>query len=252
MYKNERENEILKLLNSERYLTVKQLSEILYASESSIRRDLTSLENQGMVSRSYGGVSIVKNSSQVIPFSTRAHHNLSAKKIMAAKAASLIQDGDIVFLDQSSSAFFVAYEILKKSNITVVTNNIEIIAFLSQADVEIISSGGILSRANRNCLLGSDAHHIFENIHANVLFFSAKALASDGVIYDCVREEVCIRNTMLANAEKKVFLCDSEKLGQYAGYKQCTLEDIDFLITESDSTKSLQQLPGYQKSKIIF
>lgn len=241
MYKNERENEILKLLNSERYLTVKQLSEILYASESSIRRDLTSLENQGMVSRSYGGVSLVKNSSQVIPFSARAHHNLSAKKIIAAKAASLIHDGDIVFLDQSSSAFFVAYEILKKSNITVVTNNIEIIAFLSRADVEIISSGGILSRANRNCLLGSDAHQIFENIHANVLFFSAKALASDGVIYDCVREEVCIRNTMLANAEKKVFLCDSEKIGQYAGYKQCTLEDIDFLITESDSTEVLQQ-----------
>lgn len=252
MYKNEREHEILKLLSSEGYITVKQLSGLLYTSESSIRRDLASLENQGMVSRSYGGVSLVKNSSQVIPFSTRAHHNISAKKIIATKAASLIHDGDIVFLDQSSSAFFIAYEILKKPNITVVTNNIEIISFLSQSDVEIISSGGILSKANRNCLLGNDARKTFENIHANILFFSAKALAPNGVIYDCVREEVCVRNAMLANAEKKIFLCDLEKFGKYAGYKQCTLDDIDYLITEQDATQMLQQMPGYQKSKTIF
>ena len=252
MYKNEREYEILKLLSSEGYITVKQLSELLYTSESSIRRDLASLEHQGMVSRSYGGVSLVKNSSQVIPFSTRAHHNISAKKIIAAKAASLIQDGDIVFLDQSSSAFFVAYEILKKSNIPVVTNNIEITSFLSQSDIEIISSGGILSKANRNCLFGSDAHRAFENIHANVLFFSAKALAPNGVIYDCVREEVCVRNAMMDNADKKVFLCDSEKFGQYAGYKQCTLDDIDYLVTERDTSEMLKEMAGYQKSKTIF
>ena len=73
MYKNEREHEILKLLSSEGYLTVRQLSKLLYTSESSVRRDLASLENQGMVIRSYGGVELVKNSSQIIPFSTRAH-----------------------------------------------------------------------------------------------------------------------------------------------------------------------------------
>ena len=234
MYKNEREHEILKLLSSEGYLTVRQLSKLLYTSESSVRRDLASLENQGMVIRSYGGVELVKNSSQIIPFSTRAHHNIGAKKVMAQKAGRLIHDGDIVFLDQSSSAFFVAYEILKKSNITVVTNNIEIIALLSQSDVEVLSCGERLSKANRNCLLGDDAHEIFAQIHADILFFSAKSLAPDGTIYDCVREEVCIRNTMLAHAAKKVFLCDSEKINRFSGYKQCTVRDVDCVITEMD------------------
>lgn len=232
MYRNEREQEILKLLSSEGYITVKQLSRLLYTSESSVRRDLAILEKQGLVARSYGGVELCKNSSMVIPFSTRAHHNIHAKKIMAQKANHLIHEGDIVFLDQSSSAFFVAHEVLKKSNITVVTNNIEIISFLSQSEIDIISSGGRLSKSNRNCLMGDDAHQIFEQIHADIAFFSTKALSSEGILFDCVREEVCIRNTMLAHARKKVFLCDSEKLNQLSGYKQCCLKDIDYLITE--------------------
>ena len=242
MYRNERENEILKLLSSEGYVTVKQLSQLLYTSESSIRRDLTSLEKQGLVSRSYGGVSLEKNSSQVIPFSTRAHHNIAAKKVMAKKAVSLIHDGDILFLDQSSSAFFLAQELLKHAGITVVTNNIEIISFLSQSEVEVISCGGRLSKENRNCLLGSDAHGIFEEIHANTFFFSAKALSLDGVIYDCVREEVCIRNTMFANADRRVFLCDTEKVGHFAGYRQCSLQEIDVMITQDKDAAVLQGL----------
>ena len=250
MYKNEREHEILKILSGEGYATVKQLSELLYTSESSIRRDLTSLEKQGVVSRSYGGVELAKNDSNVIPFSTRAHHNISAKKIMAQKASHLIHDRDIVFLDQSSSAFFVAHELLDKSKITVVTNNIEIVSFLSQTDVEVISSGGRLYKSNRNCLVGDDAHHIFSEVHANILFFSAKSLSAEGVIYDCTREEVCIRNTMLANAEKKVFLCDSEKFDRFSGYKQCTLKDINYLITETDASDKIDKVKGARD--IIF
>lgn len=235
MYQNERELEIQKILSREPYVTVKQLSQWLYTSESSIRRDLSVLERRGIVKRSYGGVELAKNSSQVLPFSARAHYNIPAKKIMAKKAAALVQDGDIVFLDQSSSAFFVAGELPRKAGVTVVTNNIEIINLLSQSEIEVISCGGRLSKTNRNCLVGDDAHRIFKEIHANVLFFSSKALSPEGVIYDCYREEVCIRNTMLANAEQKVFLCASEKYGQYAGYRQCTLEEVDRMITEQES-----------------
>lgn len=245
MYRSERENEIIKLLTGERYLTVKQLSELLYTSESSIRRDLTALEKQGILTRSYGGAQLIKNSSQIIPFSTRAHQNIAAKKIMARKACRLIHDGSVIFLDQSSSAFFVAYELLKKKNITVVTNNIEIISLLSETDMEVISCGGKLSRSNRNCLLGSDAHQIFSEIHADILFFSAKSLTANGTIYDCDREEVCIRNTMMSNAEKKVFLCSSDKFDRYSGYKQCTLNDVNLFITELDSMEDTAILQDY-------
>ena len=246
MYHNEREREIIKILAREKYVTVKQLSGWLYSSESSIRRDLASLEKQGVVKRSYGGAELTKNSSQIIPFITRAHSNVSAKKIMARKAAQLIHEGDIVFLDQSSSAYFIANEIIKLPKVTVVTNNIEIIALLSQSETNVISSGGNLSRSNRNCLMGSDAQKIFRDMHADILFFSAKSLSRDGIIYDCEREEVCLRNVMLANAEKKVFLCASEKYDHFSGYRQCSIADIDYIITETSNLEMFKDLEDYQ------
>ena len=88
MYQNERELEIQKILAQTGYVSVQELSQQLYTSPSSIRRDLTALEKRGLVRRSYGGVELVKNSSQILPFSTRAHQNIPAKKIMARKAAT--------------------------------------------------------------------------------------------------------------------------------------------------------------------
>lgn len=248
MYQNEREMEIQKILAREQYMTVRQLSQLLYTSESSIRRDLSVLEKRGVVKRSYGGVELAKTNIQVPPFSTRLHDRVREKKIIAEKAASLVHDGDIVFLDQSSSAMFVARAIMGKAKVTVVTNNIEILSLLSQTDMDVISSGGALCRTNRNCLLGQDAHRIFTEVQANFLFFSTKALSEDGVIYDCNREEVCIRNTMLEHAEQRVFLCTSEKMEKKSGYRQCALNEIEYIITDRSQSETAAVLQGFSGS----
>ena len=114
MLRFEREEQILQLLTKEKRLRVEDLGRLLYASPSSIRRDLTSLENKGLVKRYYGGVELVQSNSAVTSFAARSHHNVGAKKIMAKKAAELVNDGDIVFLDQSSSSLYVAGELMKK------------------------------------------------------------------------------------------------------------------------------------------
>ena len=234
MYQNERELEIRKILTQKGYASVQELSQWLYASPSSIRRDLATLEKRGFVKRSYGGAELVKNSSQILPFATRAHQNIPAKKAIARKAAQMVPDGGIVFLDQSSSAFFVACELQGRSDLTVLTNNVEILSLLSQSNLEVLSCGGRLSRNNRNCLVGSDAQRAFAQMRADLLFFSSKALSHDGVIWDCDREEVCLRQTMMQNARQKVFLCAYEKFGQQAAYRQCSLGEIDCVITEAE------------------
>jgi len=245
MYQSERELEIQKILAGEQYMTVRQLSQLLYTSESSIRRDLSILEKRGIVKRSYGGVELAKTNIQVPSFSARLHDRVREKKIIAEKAASLVHDGDIIFLDQSSSAMFVARAIMGKAKVTVVTNNIEILSLLSQTDLEVISSGGALCKSNRNCLLGQDAHRIFTEVQANFLFFSTKALSDDGVIYDCNREEVCIRSTMLAHAEQAVYLCTSEKMGKKSGYRQCALHEVEYIITDRSRSETAAVLPEY-------
>lgn len=233
MLKNEREREIINLLKSkDGFITVTELCANLFASESSIRRDLKTLENKGVIKRTYGGAELVTNYSNVVSFNKRAHHNIDAKKIIAKKAASLIKDGNVIFLDQSSTALYLAAEIMDKSSLTVVTNNIVILNLLSNSSIKTVSSGGYLSPENRSCLIGTDAQYIFENTYADLVFFSTKSLSDDGIISDCTREEVAVRNAMLKNAAKKVFLCDSDKFGTRSAYKQCTLEDVDIMVSE--------------------
>ena len=243
MLKNEREREIINILKTEDgFVTVKELCKRFYASESSIRRDLTVLENRGIIARTYGGAELVKNFSNVISFNKRSHHNINEKKLIAQKAKALIKDGNIIFLDQSSTSFYLAAEIINNSTLTVVTNNIEILGLLSNSAIKVIASGGMLSTENRSCLIGPDAHYIFENTYADIVFFSTKSLSDDGKISDCTRQEVLIRNVMLKNAKKKVFLCDSEKIGTHSAFKQTTLDNIDCLVSDSDKAKNFSAL----------
>ena len=240
MYQSQREEQILQLLSASKYMSVKELSACLAVSESSIRRSLTALEQKGILTRSYGGAELIETGSHVTPFSVRARHNSPAKKAMARKAAALVRDNDVVFLDQSSSALYVAQELLQKRSVTVITNNLEILLLLADSDLAVWSSGGALFRKNRTCLLGEDACAAFEQTRADIVFFSTKALTADGTILDYAREEVCIRRCMLRNAARRVFLCDSEKVGGTASYKQGTLADVDCLICEEDLTDRFQ------------
>lgn len=249
MLKKEREREIIEQLKSNNgFVTVKELCDKLFASESSIRRDLSSLESMGLIYRTYGGAELITNFSNVISFDKRSQHSIDAKKVIAKKAAALIKDGDIIFLDQSSTAFFLANEIINNHTLTVVTNNIAILSLLTKSQMKVIASGGIMSKENHTCLIGTDAEYIFDNTYADIMFFSAKSLSYDGVISDCTREEICVRNSMLKNAKQKVFLCDGEKFGTRSPYKQCTLSDIDFLVSDKENFDDFTQIP--QKLKL--
>lgn len=236
MLKSDRQNQICALLSEKRFITVKELSDTLFASESSIRRDLAALEKSGFLKRNHGGARIIYSGELVVPFDIRAHKNISAKQVIAKKAISLINDGDIIFLDQTSTSFFLAVELIKTKSVTVVTNNREILNLLANSSLTVIFTGGTVSKANSNCLVGPNAQKSFEEIYADIVFFSVKSLSDDGVISDCSQEEVFVRNSMLNSASKKVFLCDAAKIGTRSSYKQCTLNNVDYLITDYEDT----------------
>ena len=241
MFKNERKNEILKILSAQGYMTVAELSKLLYTSESSIRRDLVDLERETVVVRSYGGVELAKSNARSVPFALRLHSRIREKKLMAKKAAELVKDKDIVFLDQSSSALFLAEELFRTKRVTIVTNNLEILCAEQPAGITVYSTGGRVS-GYRRCLIGESATDIFANMRADFAFFSSKALSPEGVIYDNTLEEVKVKKAMMAYAAKQVFLCDSEKFEKYAGYKQCDLAAVDAMISEAPVPEKFRKL----------
>ena len=235
MQKNDRKELIIEFLNKSGFASVAELSKNFYASESSIRRDLAELELSGLVKRSWGGAKALTSPNNIPTFSTRSFTAAKEKTAIAKKAAALIKSGDIIFLDQSTTAYFLAIELMKCANLTVVTNNIEILCLLSKSDHTLISTGGTVSKKNTNCLIGALATKCYESIYADFAFFSVHSLSENGIASDCAQDEIFVRNAMLSNAKKKILLCDSTKIGSLSAFKQCTLSDIDILICDSDA-----------------
>ncbi len=228
MYQSERLEEILKILNRYHYVTVDYLVEKIRYSPASIRRDLTLLEKQGLVKRSYGGVEIKKDS--YTPFRFRQHSMKTEKNSMAEKAAELVSDNDTVFIDGSSSAQYMGHYLLNKKNITVVTNNMVLASYLSENGVRVYCAGGYVQESP-GILAGEITNRTFSSFHADVMFFSAAAF-DDGQIYTSSEAFLQHHTIMMQNSDKIVFLCGSDKIGTAKNIKVCSLGEIDYFISD--------------------
>lgn len=136
MYQKERKQQILYLLQEKNEMTVAELSRLLFTSESSIRRDLQTMELSGLVKRTHGGVKLLGDNPTIVPFASRLHYKVAEKEKNGEKALSYIQDGQVIFLDQSSSALFFAHELVNRRQVTIITNNIEILATMAKSELK--------------------------------------------------------------------------------------------------------------------
>src|SRR5699024_700173 len=123
----ERRNLILEKLQTEKRVVVSELSQLYNVTEVTIRQDLDKLEIEGFATKSYGGAVINEDVSIDLPFNVRKNQNVVGKQKMAEIAASLVQDGDHLFLDASTTAVFIAKALKEKERLTLITNSIEIL-----------------------------------------------------------------------------------------------------------------------------
>ena len=226
---SKRQEQILELLHKNRSLSVARLSELTYTSPSSIRRDLTHLQNAGFIKRSHGAASILDESSQPAPLNSRMTINMTGKRKIAKKAAALLHDDCSIMLDSSSTAGFLIPHIAKHENITLFTNNMITAITAINYGIRTHCIGG--SSVNQSAALsGAQAYRAVMEIHPDILFFSSHSLNKNGVISDPTLEENYMRTLMLQNARQKVFLCDSEKFGRQSLYSLVSVNDVDVCV----------------------
>ena len=127
----ERKNEILSILQKEQRVLVAELSTRYHVTEETIRRDLEKLEKEGFVKKTYGGAVLNKNSTIDMPLKIREKTNRKEKQKIAQTVASLIEDGESIMLDSSSTSLMIAQELKKKNKLTVITNSVEVLIELS-------------------------------------------------------------------------------------------------------------------------
>lgn len=244
---NERQILILKALEKEVFISVETLSKRLYTSPSSIRRDLDNLEKNNLVHRTHGGVTIFNPGERVATFARRMTQNVQGKHAVAKKASEFLRDGMNIFLDSSTTSNFLIPHLAKYDGITIFTNNMETALNAISNGINTHCTGG-KSFNGSPILIGRDAERSIRNIHTDLLFFSSQSLDSKGVISDSCEEETYLRSLMLEHADKKVFLCDYQKINQKSLYALVSLDEIDICILE----KEWPALEGIQNCKIIY
>ncbi len=233
MLQYERQQNIVDYLKASKSATVKELAKAVYVSEASVRRDLAILEKEGHIKRVYGGVMLASYANEVVPVELRDSANTKVKDEIAASAAKLINDGDTVFMDASTTVFRICKYIKSKSNLKIITNNIRVAQELKGTDIKVYCTGGEFF-GKRDCFLGSFAESFIENVHADIMFFSSQGISEDGIISDVDERENALRAKMLKNADKKVFLCDYSKFGVVRPFILCGKDDIDEIICEKE------------------
>ena len=238
MYQQERMDEIVKILKENHYVTVNYLVDRIKYSPASIRRDLTLLEKQGIVTRSYGGVSY--KDTAATPFKFRQHFMKTAKNAIAKKAASLVKDGNIVFLDGSSTTQYMGKYLVEKKGITVITSNMLLAGFLGDHGIKTFCTGGSVEEAP-NILGGPIMLDTLMKFKVDIAFFSSSAINQQGEILTMGEGAAQYYQTYRRCAKRLAYLCGSEKLEIEAKYVSLTLSDVDYLITDAHLPDSLKE-----------
>lgn len=237
MLKNQRHNEIIEILKKNGFATVASLSKELYASLATIRRDLTLLEKDGYVKRCHGGAMFVDGKSNT-PLYLRREQNANEKLKMCHSAVSLINQGDTVFLDASTTVSRISDFLSDTQDVTVVTNSLPISMKLAQAGIKVYSTGGRVLRESL-AFVGISAEKSVSTFYADIMFFSIASLSDDGIISDWSEDEAMLRVEMAKNSDKTVLMCDSSKIGTRSTFKLFTLANIDYVITDKKLSSEL-------------
>ena len=224
-----REEEYIKIL-TERAHTVKELSEKLFVSEPTVRRDIVLLKKKELVTCTNGNVSLVIVSpDKRIPTFIRDYENTEAKKLMAIKASEFIKDGDTVMLDASTSAYALIPHLVKFQNLFVITSGAKTSIGLSAMGIKNLCTGGEAITESFS-FVGPDAERTLKNYNADIAFFSCRGLSAQGVVSDNSIYENNIRKIMMEQSKRNVLLCDDSKVNRTYLNNLCSVDALDAII----------------------
>ncbi len=232
MIRYERQTKITEYLEKHQTATIKELSQSLYVSEASIRRDIETLENQGFVKKIYGGVMLSKYQNGVIPLNLRDSDNSSIKDALARKAAELICDGDTVIMDASSTVRRIVKHLGHLHDVKIITNNLRIFSECDNKNIKLYCTGGTYSSEN-HAFIGPAAENYLRSVSADILFFSSQGITADGTISDASEDESSLRRVMIKQAKKQFFVCDSSKIDVRKMFTLCKKDDISGIICDT-------------------
>lgn len=249
MLKEERYDKILAILESEKYISAQKLSQMLFVSLPTIRRDLAELDRRNQIIRSHGGAKAIEPEHVVAPLDFRKSLHSTQKRKLCQAAANLVSDNEIIFIDSSTTTLQMADFLVEKKNITVITNGISLATLLVQKGIKTYCTGGEIFQ-NSLAHFGSFAEDFIRRFNIDAMFFSCHGVNDSGMLTDPSLPETQIRRVAINQSKKTVFLCDKTKFSLSTPYNLMPIQNIDYIVTDSAKAKSFFNSEG--KNKIII
>ncbi len=240
MIAQERYKYILDCLQSQRTVRAAKLASTLGVSTETIRRDLEYLEKENQLIRIHGGASILQYETKQIPYDSRRSANISEKNALCAAALQYIYEGASIILDHSTTCSVFAREIKKHfSNLTVVTNSLEILNILSDMPAyNIIFLGGTFDSFERGCF-GEQAKQTIRQLNIDIAFISFGGISLNEGCTETFFSGAEILKEFILAAQQKIALIDNSKFDHVTLVKVCNISDIDLIITDASVKPSI-------------
>jgi DeoR family transcriptional regulator, fructose operon transcriptional repressor len=231
MQAEERRQRIAEYLQKVEFASLDELSEVVTASQSTVRRDLVSLETVGNIRRTHGGARIVNPRSDEFTFTARDTHQLAEKEMIGRACAKLIQPNQTVIIDAGTTVYHVARH-LEEYRPQIITNSLPVAnLFASSTLMEIILSGGVLY-PRLGVLVGPLAVESFSKMHTDVAIMSAGGVTLEGITnsHGLLIE---IQRAMIRAARRVIFCFDHTKFGRQSISYLCDLGPVQTIVTDS-------------------
>ena len=232
-----RRQKIKQLVISNKIVSINEFCETLQCSESTIRNDLKELDEQGIITRTYGGAVLNENTRYNIAMNTRYHMNSEQKDEIADYIVGhLLQNNSIIFLDSGTTMVSIANKILDSLlELTVITSSFAIAGVLSRnANVDLYVTGGKLNHI-KEAFIDQTAIDFVSTICPDLYLFSCDGVDEEKGFTIGDPEEVAIKKTIAHHARKIVCVVDSTKINQVKMKKIFDINEIDTIITDSNA-----------------
>jgi DeoR/GlpR family transcriptional regulator of sugar metabolism len=235
---SQRQAEILDVLEREGRLSVSEFSAVMNVSEMTVRRDLQSLEQRGVLARVHGGAVPARSRSYEPPFEARLIRNVETKRRIGEATAALLHDGETVVLDAGTTALAVA-EALRGRQLRILATNLRVADVLAdEPGIALMVSGGAIRPGERS-LVGPLAERSFADLAFDTLVLAVGGIDLSIGVTDYRLEDASLKRAALASARRCVAIADSSKLGQVAFARTCPIGDLDVLVTDDGASPAL-------------
>lgn len=227
----QREMQIIEILQERQCATIEYLCRRLYTSSATVRRDLTKMEEAGLIKRIRGGATLIRGAAKDTPLIVRAGKNREEKMKIANLALKYVRRANTFFMDSSSTVTELARLMGDFRDKSVMSNGIDTVNVLNEfANISVYSTGGIIQ--NRSSMVGDAAMNAVSKMCVDVFFFSCCGVSADKGVTDATEQTAIIKRKMLKNSGKKILLADSSKINSVFFCKACEIDDIDVIVTD--------------------